>query len=91
MNISSAQIIDSGNFQVCIENGWQYAHTVSYIGNLQLLGLKRTCDEKKKKSSNDDDEDNQLAIALGLSIPLILICSAIGAYFLVRYLQSTQK
>lgn len=90
MNISSAKIIDSGKVEVCIANGWEYAHSVNYDGHFQLFGLKRVCDDKKK-NSNNDDEDNQMAIALGLSIPLILISLAIGGYFLVKYLQAKNK
>jgi hypothetical protein len=82
MNISSALIIDAGEVQICITNGWEYAHPVRYDGRMELLGLLRTCDKKK---SNNDDDDNQTALALGLSIPLVLITVAILAYLGITY------
>jgi hypothetical protein len=87
MNISEALIIDSGEVQVCMTNGWEYAHSVGYVGRMELLGLLRTCDKKK---SNNDDDDNQTALALGLAIPLGLIALAVASYLCVSGYQKQE-
>lgn len=89
VNISSALIVDSGEVEICITNGWEYAHMVHYDGHLELLGLIRTCD--KKKSNNNDDDGNQTALALGLSIPLVLLAVALGGYFVISYYRKSEQ